>query len=69
MSTPLNVFRRLDVEHEPLWGEWDKFRETDAAMGSRKLRESLHELFGKWEREHGFQEGAGAMLLPAGYTP
>lgn len=43
--------------------------EVDAIGGSRELRERLGRLFRKWEREHGFQAGAGQILLPAGYRP
>jgi hypothetical protein len=69
VSAPLNIFRRLDVDYEPLWGEWDKLRENDAAIGSRLLKERLQTLFRKWEDVHGFQDGAGQLLLPNGYAP
>lgn len=69
MSAPLNIYRRLDIEHEPLWGEWDKVRENDAEIGSRLMNERLQALFREWERRHGFVEGAAETLLPAGYSP
>jgi hypothetical protein len=40
----------------------------DAERGSRKLNEALQSLFHKWEQKHGFQPGAGKILLPAGYS-
>lgn len=43
--------------------------EQDAVGGSRRLQDSIHRLFRRWEKEHGFQKGAGAILLPAGYNP
>jgi hypothetical protein len=41
----------------------------DAELGSRLLNEALQRMFRRWEEKHGFQEGAGQILLPAGYVP
>lgn len=40
-----------------------------AELGSRQLLDAIQDLFSKWERKHGFQEGAAKILLPAGYQP
>jgi hypothetical protein len=40
-----------------------------AELASNELRDRTQALFRKWERRHGFQEGAGELLLPAGYRP
>lgn len=69
---PANLYRRTDAAPlEPLIGrEHSGIREQEhAEIGSRQLRDATKALFRKWEREHGFQEGAGELLLPAGYIP
>lgn len=43
--------------------------EEDAIGGSIRLRQNVEKLFRKWEDENGFQRGAGAILLPAAWTP
>jgi hypothetical protein len=43
--------------------------EEEAAVGSQQLNDRIHKLFRRWERRHGFQEGAAKILLPAGYSP
>jgi hypothetical protein len=40
----------------------------EAEAGSRRLNEAIQRLFRKWERIHGFQEGAAQILLPAGWS-
>jgi hypothetical protein len=67
---PRTSYLRRDIE-EPLIG-----REHSAAVdlerayqGSEELRERTHALFRRWEKTHGFQKGAGQILLPAGYQP
>jgi hypothetical protein len=69
---PANLYRRQDAAQiEPLVGrEHSGIREQEhAEIGSRQLRNATHALFRRWERRHGFQEGAGELLLPAGYIP
>lgn len=41
----------------------------EAEAGSRRLNERIQRLFRKWERIHGFREGAAQILLPNGYVP
>ena len=38
-----------------------------ASQASRQLLNATQSLFRKWETENGFVEGAGQILLPAGY--
>ena len=44
-------------------------KRTEEELASADLRDAIHGLFRKWERDHGFQKGAGQILLPAGYNP
>lgn len=52
---------------EGMWGG-DR-SEIDAELGSTALRRKLETHFRKWEDANGFQRGAGALLVPAGYQP
>jgi hypothetical protein len=49
--------------------ETERMAEADAIGGSQILNDRIQRLFRKWERKHGFQEGAAKVLLPAGYRP
>jgi hypothetical protein len=42
---------------------------SDEEWGSTELRDAIQGLFSRWERKHGFQEGAAQILVPAGYNP
>lgn len=44
-------------------------RLSEEAVGSADLKRAIESLFHNWERKHNFQQGAGAILLPAGYAP
>ena len=47
----------------------DANRLSDEEAGCVELRTRLHLYFRRWERKHGFKEGAGELLVPAGYQP
>lgn len=49
--------------------EQERALTENAIAGSNRLKEAIHNLFARWERKHGFQEGAAEILLPAGYRP
>ena len=40
-----------------------------ARESSEKLRDRLNTYFRRWEKTHGFRDGAGIILVPAGYQP
>lgn len=43
--------------------------QSNAIQGSRNLRHAYSMFFAKWEKENGFKEGAGEILVPAGFQP
>jgi hypothetical protein len=49
--------------------EAQRFYEADCVGGSQLLNDKIQRLFRKWERRHGFQQGAAQILLTAGYVP
>jgi hypothetical protein len=64
----LNEYRRVDgAPLEPLWADLSS-RDDAARYASEELRNAVHALFRKWERANGFVEGAGQLLLPAGWS-
>jgi hypothetical protein len=72
MPVPMHRYIRSDrAPVEALVGrEHSPVKDCQAAeASSAELRERLGIFFRKWERRHGFQEGAGAKLVPAGYDP
>lgn len=74
MSRARNDYRRTDGEfYYP--GGYDntglltqRAAEEEAEHGSAQLLEAHQALFRNWERLHGFVEGAGKILLPAGWA-
>lgn len=73
---PLDLYRQWGSTHFlnesqecELGFQAQRLAEEDAETGSRNLRAATQSLFRNWEREHGFQSGAAAILLPAGYNP
>lgn len=68
MSRPLEIYRRFDgAAVEGLWDVGIHARDLAAEQASRELRNATQAMFRKWEHENGFVEGAGQILLPAGW--
>lgn len=64
----LNEYRRFDgATPESLWDSGTQARDVAAELASRELRDATQALFRRWEHENGFVEGAGQILLPAGW--
>jgi hypothetical protein len=43
-------------------------RDLAAELASRELKDATQALFHRWEQENGFVDGAGQILLPAGWS-
>lgn len=74
MSRAREIYRRSDSTNylRPNSGNLDTYAERQAErmarLGSTQLRNATHALFRRWERRHGFVEGAAEVLLLAGWS-
>jgi hypothetical protein len=68
VSRAMEVYRRFDgASPQSLWDVSLAERDLAAEQASRELNDATQALFRKWEQENGFVEGAGQILLPAGW--
>jgi hypothetical protein len=66
---PLYEVMALRQVFEEQLAEQQEQARAEEEIASTRLKCAIDRLFRNWEREHGFQKGAGELLLPAGYDP